>query len=132
MMPSGVRFDIIDEFLEKAEASEVTHVENKQPQQPQQQQQQLQQQKQPTDSSFKASKRRYRLAISVPANTTHGKTDQFGSHRHGKSGSEGQTSGLLPAPWVSTENFKDRCSTGKSLGCRTLNHMSSFCPNYSL
>jgi hypothetical protein len=35
-----------------------------------------------------------------PADMTSGKFGQSGSNRHGHSGDGGQSSGLLPAPWV--------------------------------
>jgi hypothetical protein len=131
MTPACGRFDTLDEFFDKAAASELTHVENKKPQQ-QQQQQQKQQQKQPTGSSSKGGKRGYRPSISVPADKTGcRKSGQSGSNTHGKSSGVGQSSGLPPAPWVSTEIFESRRSTGKCLRCRWPNHKVSFCPKYS-
>jgi hypothetical protein len=55
----------------------------------------------------------------------------LGSNRHGKSGGGGQSSGLPPAPWVSTEIFESRRTTGKCLRCGSPNHKASFCPKYS-
>jgi len=131
MTPTCGRFDNLDEFFDKAAASEVTHVETKKPQQ-QQQQQQQRQQKQPTDSSSKGGKRGYRPSIPEPADTTFGgKSGQSGSNRHGKSGSGRQSSGLPPAPWVSTEIFEGGHSTGKCFQCGSPNHKASFCPKYS-
>jgi len=116
MTPANGRFDTLAKFFGKAAASEVTHVENKKPQQQQQQQQQEQQQKQHTDSSSKGGKQEYRPTISEPADTTGGgKSGQSGSNRHGKSGSGRQSSGLPPAPWVSTEIFESRHTSGKCL-----------------
>jgi hypothetical protein len=90
MTPACARFDTLDEFFEKAAASEVTHVENKTSQQQQKQLQQQQLQKQPTDSSSKGGKRGYRPSISGPADTAGGgKSGQWGSNRHGKSGGGG-------------------------------------------
>jgi len=130
MTPACGRFDTLDEFFPKAAPLEVTHVENKKPQR-QQQQQQQQQQKQPTDSSSKCGKRGYRPSISESGDTTGGKSGQWGSNRHGKSGGGGQSSGSPQAPWVSTENFQDRHSTGKCLRCGSQYHKASFCPKYS-
>jgi len=131
MTPSCGRYDTLDEFFDKAEASEVTHAENTKPQQ-QEQQQQQQQQKQPTDSSSKGGNRGYRPSISEPADTTGGgKSGQSGTNTHGKSGGGGQSSGFPPPPWVSTEIFEIRCSTGKCLRCGSPNHKASFCPKYS-
>jgi hypothetical protein len=48
MTPACGRFDMLDEFFDKAAGSEVTHVETMQPQQ-QQHQQQQQQKNQPID-----------------------------------------------------------------------------------
>jgi hypothetical protein len=120
------RLDTLDEFFDKGAALEVTHVENKKPQQ-----QQQQQQKQPTDLPSKGGKRVYRPSISEPANTSGGgKPGQSGSNRHGKSGDGGQSSGLPPAPCVSTEFFESRRTTGKCLRCGSPNHKASFCPKY--
>jgi len=113
-MPGCGRFDTLDEFFDKAVALEVTHVENKKPQQ-QQQQQQQQKQKQSMDSSSKGGRGGYQPSINEPADTTGGYSGQAGSNRHGKSGGGGQLSGLPPAPWVSTEMFEGRGSTGKWL-----------------
>jgi hypothetical protein len=131
MMPTCGRFDTLDEFFDKATALEVTHVDNKQPLQ-QQQQQQQQQQKQPTDWSSKGGKFGYRPSISKPANTTGGsKSSQLGSNGHGKSGGGGQSSGLPPAPWVSTDIFTGRLSTGKYLRYGSPNLKANLCPKYS-
>jgi hypothetical protein len=130
MTPAWSRFDTLDEFFDKAVASEVTHVVNKNPQQ-QQQQQKQQQQKRPTDWSSKGGTRGYRPSISEPADTTGRKSGQSGSNRHGKSGGGGQSSRLPPAPWVSTEIFECRRSTGKCLRCGSLNHKVSFSSKYS-
>jgi len=132
MTPACGRFDTLDEFFDKAAASEVTHVENKKPQQQQQQKQQQQQQEQPMELSSKGSKRGYRPSISEPADTSGGgKSGQSGSNRHGKSGGGGQSSGVPPAPWISTEIFESRRTTSKCLRCRSPNHKASFCPKYS-
>jgi len=114
MSPACVRFDTLDEFFDKAAASEVTHVENMKPQQ-QQHQQQQQKQKQSMDSSSKRGRRGYRPSISDSADTTGGYSSRAVSNRQGKSGGGGQSSGLPPAPWVSTEMFEGQCSTGKWL-----------------
>ena len=131
MTPAWGRLDTLDEFFDKAAASEVTHVENKKLQQQQQQQQQQRQQKQLRDSSSKGGKRGYWPSITDPADTTGGdKSSQSGSTRH-KSAGRGQWSGLPPGPWVSTEIFEDRRSTGKCLRCGSPNHKVSICPQYS-
>jgi hypothetical protein len=132
MTPPCGRFVTLDEFFDKAAASEVKHVENKKPQQQQQQQQQQHQQKQPTDSSSKGGKPGYWPSISEPADTTAGsKSGQSGSNRHGKSGGGGQSSGLPPAPWISTGIVEIRRTTRKCLRCGSPNHKASFCPKYS-
>jgi hypothetical protein len=111
MTPACGRLDTLDEFFDKGAALEVTHVGNKKPQQ-----QQQPQQKQPTDLPSKGGKRGYRPSISDPANTTRGgNCAQSGSNRHGESGGGGQSSGLPPAPCVSTEFFESRRTTGKCL-----------------
>jgi len=131
MTPACGRFDTLDEFFDKAMASEVTHVENKKPQQ-QQQQQEQQQQKQPTESSSNSGKRGYRPSISEPANTSGGgKSGQSGTNKHCKSGGGGQSSGLPPGPWVSTEILEIRRSTCKCLRCGSPNYKASICPKYS-
>jgi len=115
MTPACSRFDSLYKFFNKAAATEVTHVVNKKPQQ-QQRQQQQQQQKQHTDSSSQGGERGHRPSISEPADTTgSSRSGQSGSNRHGKSGGGGQSSGLPPAPCVSTEIFESRRTTGKCL-----------------
>jgi len=107
MMPTCCRFDTLDEFFDQAAVLEVTLVVNKKPQrqqQQQQQQQQKQQQKQPAGTSYKYGKQGYRPSISQPADTSSRvKSGQSESNRQSKSGGSGQSSGLPPAPWVSTE-----------------------------
>jgi len=109
--PARGRFDRLDEFCDKAAASEVTHVEKKKPQQ-----QRQQQQTQPTDWSSKGRHQGYWPSILEPAATTgSGKSGQLGSNKLGKSGGRGQSSGLPPAPRVTTEISEGRRSTGKCL-----------------
>jgi len=133
MTPACSRPDTLDEFVNKAAALEVTHVENKKPHQQHQQQQQQQQQKQPMDWSSKGSKRGYRPSISEPADTTGGgKSRQSGLNKHERSGGGGQSSILPPAPWVATEIFEGRLSTGMFLRCGFPNPKVSFCPTFSL
>jgi len=109
-----------------AVALEVTPVKNEKPMQ----QQQQQQQKQRTDSASNGSKRGYQPSISKPGdNTCGGQSCRLGSNKHGKSGGKGQSSGLLPAAWVSMEIFERWCSTGKCLQCRSLDDKASFCPS---
>jgi hypothetical protein len=126
MTPTCGRFDTMDELFDKAAASEITHIDSKKPQQ-----QQSQQQKQPMDTPHKGGKRGYRPSISEPANTTGEKSGHSGSNKYGKSGGGGQSSGLPPAPWVSTEVFESRRSNAKCLRCGSPNHKASFCPKYS-
>jgi hypothetical protein len=84
------------------------------------------------DTSSKGGKRGYQPSISEPADTTEGgNSGQSRSNRHGTAGGGGQSSGLPPAPWVSTEIFEGRHSTGKCLQCGTPNPKASFCPKYS-
>ena len=128
MMPACGRYDSLDKFFHKAAASEVTHVDNTKPQQ--QQLQQQQQQKLHTDSSSKDGKQGYRASIAEPADTTGGKSSQLGWNNHGKSVGAGQSSGLPPAPWVSTEIFDGGRSTSKCLQCGSSNHKASFCPTF--
>jgi len=81
--------------------------------------------------SSKGGKWGYRPSISELADTTGSKSGQSGSYKHGNSGGRAQSWGLLPAPWVSTEIFEGRCSTGKCSRCGSANQKVSFCPKYT-
>jgi hypothetical protein len=54
----------------------------------------------------------------------------LGSNEHGKSGSGGQLSGLLQAPWVSTVIANSCHSSITCLKSRYPNQKATLCPKY--